>query len=396
MKQLNGVLSGYTVIDLSTLLAGPYCSTILGDLGADVIKVEPVGGEVMRYLEIGTEGESSLILGANRNKRGITLNIDKPQGRNILDRLISKCDVVIENFRPDIKAKYKLTYENLSRVKPDIIYLSITAFGESGPYSIKAGTDNVFQGLSGIMTVSGEEGQGPMRIGLPIADMTASLYASIGIIGALLYRQISGEGQHICINLLDAAICMQTTVISDYFMTGEKPVRCGTDSLMAYPVGVFKTADGYITISAFSEKFWHSLCRAIGKEALILDDRFDRPQRRIDNRTDLKPIIAAEILKKKTREWLDILDKFDVPCGPVHDYDSLFMDPQVLYNGLICQLTHSKLKKVKMVGNPLWFGKTPTVHKKAAPMLGEDTDRVLKEFGYSEAQIQELRREEII
>ena len=201
MNKSNGILKGYKVLDLSTLIAGPYCGSLLGDLGAEVIKVEHPGGDAMRYLTVGKDGESSLILGANRNKRGITLNIDSPEGRGVLGRLVSRSDVVIENFRPDIKSKYGLTYENLSRLKQDIIYMSFTAFGESGPYSLKPGTDNVFQGLSGIMSVSGEEGQGPVRIGLAIADMTASLYACIGIVSALLHRQLSGKGQQVSINL---------------------------------------------------------------------------------------------------------------------------------------------------------------------------------------------------
>ena len=278
--------------------------------------------------------------------------------------------MVIENFRPDIKKRYRLTYEDLCRIKPDIVHLSITGFGENGPYHLRPGTDHVFQGLSGIMSVSGEDGQGPQRIGVPIADMTASMCATIGVISALLHRERIGRGQQVCINLLDAAMCMQTMMIGDYFVSGEKPIPCGNDSPFAYPVGVFQTADRYIAISAFNNKFWRKLCAALELEELPNDSRFNTPQKRLDHKDALKPILLEAFKAKKTDDWLALLEKMDVPCGPVHDYESLFMDPQVIFNNLVRNLPHSRLQQVRTIGNPIRLSRTPPSEKRSAPVLG--------------------------
>lgn len=391
------ILSDYVVLDLASLITGPYCATMLADLGAEVIKLEhPEGGELLRHIGIMKEGESSLFLAVNRNKKGMTLNLDMPEGREILERVIARADVVIENFRPDIKKRYHLTYEDLCRIKPDIVSLSVTGFGEKGPYDLKPGTDHVFQGLSGIMSVSGEEGQGPLRVGVPIADMTASLCAAVGVISALLHRERSGQGQQICINLLDAAMFMQTTLIGDYFISGEKPVPCGNESPFAYPVGVFQTTDSYIAISVFNNKFWRNLCSALALEKLQNDSRFKTPQNRLDHKDALKPVLVQAFKTKKTEEWLSLLENMDVPCGPVHDYDSLFKDPQVIFNNLIRNLPHLRLRQVRTIGNPIRMSETPPVEKRSAPVLGEDTFSVLCDLGFQESEIEDLRKKKII
>jgi len=391
------ILDGYLVLDLSSMLAGPFCASLLGDLGAEVIKVElPGEGDAVRHVGFLVEDASTLFLSANRNKKGVTLALHKPEAREILDRMIARADVLIENFRPDIRQQYGLEYNRVCRVRPDIVYLSITAFGEDGPYRLKPGTDHIFQGLSGIMTISGEAGQGPVRAGIPVADMTTALYASYGVMGALLHRQRTGEGQMICINLLDAAMCLQSTLMTEYFITGKEPVPCGNDSPFAYPVGVFRSADGYVTISAYNDKFWRSLCTALELTTFLDDPRFDTGEKRSANKEDLRPILAKRFSARSTAEWLAILEQTDVPCGPVHSYDALFSDPQVIHNNLVRSLPHSGLKEVRILGNPLRLSQTPAVEHTVSPLLGEHTDSVLSALGYSDAEISEFRKKSVI
>ena len=391
------ILDGYLVLDLSSMLAGPFCASLLGDLGAEVIKVElPGEGDAVRHVGFLVEDASTLFLSANRNKKGVTLALHKPEAREILDRMIARADVLIENFRPDIRQQYGLEYNRVCRVRPDIVYLSITAFGEDGPYRLKPGTDHIFQGLSGIMTISGEAGQGPVRAGIPVADMTTALYASYGVMGALLHRQRTGEGQMICINLLDAAMCLQSTLMTEYFITGKEPVPCGNDSPFAYPVGVFRSADGYVTISAYNDKFWRSLCTALELTVLLDDPRFDTGSKRFVNKEHLRPILAQRFSSKSSAEWLAILEGTDVPCGPVHGYDALFSDPQVMHNNLVKVLPHLNLEAVRTLGNPLRLSQTPAVEPTVSTGLGEHTDSVLSGLGYSDAEISEFRKISVI
>jgi len=392
------ILEGIQVLDLSTLITGPYCASLLGDLGAEVIKVEhPRGGDGGR--QVGStflEGESALFLAINRNKKDLTLALDKPGGQEILSRLIARADVLIENFRPDIGREYQLDYEHVRAVRPDIIYLSITGFGEEGPYRLKPGTDHIFQGLSGLATISGNPGQGPIRVGTPVVDMTASLYSCLGVVSALLHRQRTGEGQQICVNLLDAAMCVQTTLFSDYFISGRRPTPAGNASPFAYPVDIFASADGHVSIGAFNDKFWRNLCRALNLDDLADDSLFNTPEKRLSNREQLGSLLSKVLAARKTREWLKILEEADVPCGPVHDYDTIFSDPQVLYNQLAKRLPHSRLKEVRTLGNPISFSQTPAREERAAPLLGEDTDSILQSLGYTPEEVKEFRAKKII
>ena len=393
----NGSLEGIVVLDLASLITGPYCASLLGDLGAEVIKIEhPRGGDPLRQLGTPVAGGSALFLSINRNKQGVTLDLNHSEGMAILDRLIDAADVLIENFRPDIKKKYHLTYKELHSRKPGLICLSITGFGEEGPYALKPGTDHIFQAMSGIMTVSGDAGRGPLRIGVPVADMTAALYAAFGVMSALFIRQRNGKGQQLCINLLDAAMCMQTTQAGEYFITGKEPVQNGNDSPFAYPVGVFRTADGHISISAFNDKFWQGLCRALSLEDWLQDKRFADEQQRFACKDILKPVLEDCFLRKTTADWLTALEREDVPCGPVHGYDDLFADPQVVLNGLTRTLPHPLLKQVRILGNPLRFSENPAREQAAAPLFGGDTDAILYRLGYSAREIAAFRQRGVI
>ena len=392
------ILEGIRVLDLSTLITGPYCASLLGDLGGEVIKVEhPRGGDGGR--QVGStflEGESALFLAINRNKKDLTLALDKPAGQEILRRLIARADVLIENFRPDIGREYQLDYEQVRAIRPDIIYLSITGFGEEGPYRLKPGTDHIFQGLSGLATISGKLGQGPIRVGTPVVDMTASLYSCLGVVSALLHRQRTGQGQQICVNLLDAAMCVQSPLFTEYFITGHRPTPTGNASPFAYPVDIFPSADGNVSIGAFNDKFWRNLCRALNLDSLADDPWFNTPEKRLSNREELGSLLSKVLATRKTREWLKILEEADVPCGPVHDYDAVFSDPQVLHNQLVKTLPHSRLNEVRTLGNPISFSQTPAREERSAPLLGEDTDSILHSLGFKPEEAKEFREKRII
>lgn len=392
-----GVLTGFTVLELSTLISGPYCATLLGDMGAEVIKVElPGTGDGLRHLGASAEGESVLYLAVNRNKKSMTLALGQPEAREVLDRLIRHADVIVENFRPDMREQYGIGYERVRLLRPDIVYLSITAFGEEGPYRLKPGTDHVFQALSGFMSISGEPGHGPIRVGVPIADMAAALYGAFGVMSALLHRERSGKGQLLCVNLLDAAMCLQGTHIAEYFITRKEPVPCGNDSPFAYPVGVFQTSDGYVAISAYNQKFWRRLCRGLDLMPLVSDPRFEAMDQRFANRGMLRPLLADRFSTASTAHWLHVLEREDVPCGPVHTYDTLFADPQVVHNALVREWPHSLFKKVRAAGSPLRFSGTPVEHHSAAPLLGEHTDAVLMKMGFTEQEIGGFREKGLV
>ena len=389
----SAILKGCMVIDLASLIVGPYCASLLGDLGADVVKIEhPKEGDLLRPVGV----ESSLFLSVNRNKKGMTLALEKPEGRTILDRMIAKSDVVIENFRPDIKKKLRLTYDDLCRVKKDVIHVSVTGFGESGPYCMKPGTDYVFQGLSGLLTVSGRPGEGPVHIGVPVVDMATALYASFGVMSALLYRQKTGKGQQVSVNLLDAAMCLQTSRMTEFLMAGKAPPLCGNDSPLAYPAGIFKTRDGYITISIFNDKFWRRFCSAVKLEKLIDDPRFRTREDRLDHRDALKRFLVRRFSSKTTAEWLSILEPVDVPCSTVHDYTTVFQDPQVTHNGLVKALPHAKDKVSRTMGNPVGFSRSPAMERSGAPLQGEDSVSILRDMGFSDKAIGQLKSQGII
>ena len=392
------MLQGIVVLDISSLIAGPYCGSLLGDLGAEVIKIEsPWAGDEIRHVGLKVDGEGALFLALNRNKKSMSLNLKGAEGREILDRLIAKADVLIENVRPGVRGEYGLQYERVREIRSDIVQLSITSFGEDGPYRDKPGADHVFQGLSGIMSISGAPGQGPLRVGFPVADMATAMFGVYGVLGALLHRQRTGDGQLVAVNLLDVAMCFQTTLMTTYLFDGKEPDQLGNDNPFAYPVGCYETADGHINISVFSDKFWNRLCIALDMEDLADDERFASGDRRLANKEALKGILKRRFRTKPTEDWLMVLEGADVPCGRVHSYDTLFSDPQVLHNNLVKTLSHLTLGEIKTLGNPVRFSSgTDTTESQAGRPLGCDTDTILKSLGYSALQIQELRNRKAV
>jgi len=392
------VLQGIRVLDISTLLAGPYCAMILGVMGAEVIKVEhPQGGDPARAMGPPyVKGQSALTLSVNLNKKSLTLDLNKEKGREVFFRLLSGSQVIVENFRPDIVEAMGLDYQTLSQDRPDLVYCSITGFAERGPYRMKAGTDTIFQGMGGIMTISGEPGDPPLRLGIPIADVTTGIYAALGVMMALYHRSLTGQGQKVEISLLNSLIALQTPRVMEHFITGENPALTGRSSPFGAPIQFFATRDGYINISVFLDKFWRKLCQALEIEHLTHDQRFARNAERMKNRKDLERILGEIFRQKTTAEWQKILDRHDVPNGPINTYKEVFQDPQILASNLFKELDHETLGPLRYLGLPIQLTTTPGELRSAPPLPGEHTEELLLNLGYRQEEIEELKKEKVI
>ncbi len=395
---MNCVLKGIRVLDISTLIAGPYCAMILGVMGAEVIKVEhPEGGDPARAMGPPyVRGQSALSLSVNLNKKSVTLDLSKQRGKEIFFKLLQNSQVIVENFRPDIVENLGLDYETLRKDRSDLVYCSVTGFGEKGPYRMKAGTDNIFQGMGGIMTISGEPGDPPMRLGVPIADMTTGIYAALGVMMALYHRLQTGEGQKVEISLLDSLIALQSPRMMEYFVTGENPVLTGRSSPFGAPIQFFETKDGYINISVFLDKFWRKLCQALGIEHLTFDPKFAKNADRMKNRKELEKILGEIFLKKTTTEWQEILNKYDVPNGPINTYKEVFQDPQVQHNQIYQEIAHEVLGSFRYLGLPFRLTNNPGVLKSAPPLPGEHNEEILTKLGYTKKEIEKFKEEKII
>jgi len=396
--KIHHALEGITIIDLSRLLSGPLCTMMLGDMGADVIKIEPVSGEDSRfYGPPFIENESCAYLCANRNKRDIALDITTEKGKELFFRLVSKADVVVENFRPDIRERLKINYSRIIKYNPKVIYCSISGFGEKGPYREKPGVDIIFQGMGGIMTITGEPNSPPTKVGTPVADATAGMLAAFGILTALFHRERTGIGQKVEISLLGSLLFLQSPLVSIYFGTRKNPPRYFSGGgPAAVPSQYFKTKDSYVTLSAYSKKFWIGLCKVLGMKELIDDPRFRTNPDRVKNREKLIPIIQKRFLKKRTKEWIALLEKEEVPCGRILNYEEVFSNPQVMMNEMIETIDHPKCGKITLAGIPVKLEKTPGAVKKPPPILGQHTEEILKEFGITDAEMNELLKLNII
>jgi crotonobetainyl-CoA:carnitine CoA-transferase CaiB-like acyl-CoA transferase len=304
--------------------------------------------------------------------------------------------VVVENFRPDIVESLGLDYPTLSQGRPDLVYCSVTGFGERGPYRMKAGTDTIFQGMGGVMTISGEPGDPPVRLGVPIADVTTAIYAALGVMMALYHRAQTGQGQKVEISLLDSLIALQTPRVMEHFVTGENPVLTGRSSPFGAPIQFFETRDGYINLSVFLDKFWVRLCAALEIGHLALDPRFARNADRMRNRKELEKILEEIFRQRPTGEWQKILDENDVPNGPINTYQEVFLDPQVQHNKIFTELTHPLLGPLRYLGLPFHLTGTPGGLHRASPMVGEHTIELLTRLGYQGKEIEELKEEGVI
>jgi formyl-CoA transferase len=393
-------LSDIKVLDLSRVLAGPYCSMMLGDLGAEVIKVElPQAGDDTRHWgppEAG--GEAAYYLCLNRNKRSLTVNLKTAAGQEIIRKLARRSDVLIENYKVGTLEKMGLGYEDLRRENPRLIYCSITGFGQNGPYKDKPGYDFMIQGMGGVMSFTGEPDGPPMKVGVAIVDITAGLFAANAILAALRQCDRSGEGQFIDIGLLDCTLAWLANVGSNYLVSGELPRRYGNGHPNIVPYEPFKAADGaYFALAVGNDRQWQDFCRLAGLEALSSDPRFATNPQRVKYREQLIPLIAEKMLEKTSDEWLQQLDALKIPCGPINTLDKVFADPQVKARQMVAEVPHPTAGTVKLVASPIKFSQTPCRIYRHPPLLGEHTAEVLSTvLGHTREEIESLRREGVI
>jgi formyl-CoA transferase len=382
-------LARFTVLDLTRVRAGPTCVRQLADWGANVIKIEsPPGVED----QMGGPREGSDFQNLHRNKRSMTLNLKTPEGLAAFKRMVKKADVVVENFRPDVKKRLGIDYKTLAKINPRLVYASISGFGQTGPYANRPGFDQIAQGMGGLMSITGLPGQGPVRAGIPIADLTAGLFAALGILVALLDREKSKKGQQVETSLLQAQIFMLDFQGSRYLVKGEVAKQAGNNHPTSIPTGVFKTKDGYINIATAGQKTWQRFCEAIGATALIAKPEYQTAEARSKNRDALGVEIDDYLAGETSAEWVDRLNKAGVPSGPIYSIDQVFADPQVQHLGIVQSVAMKDKSKMRLLGQPVGLSRTPSRLAVRPPDLGEHTNAILKEFGFSARDIAALHK----
>ncbi len=391
----SSALEHLKVLDLTRVRAGPTCCRVLADFGADVIKIEaPDGVDPNAGMSGARHGYDMLNL--HRNKRGLTLNLKTPKGLSLFMRLVETADIVVENFRPDVKARLGIDYDALAAVNPGIILASISGFGQVGPYAKRAGFDQIAQGMGGLMMVTGEPGRGPMRAGAAVADTSSGLNAALGILVALTERQHSGKGQWVHTSLLESQIALMDFQAARYLVEGEVPPQAGNDHPYVTPMGVIATQDGYLNLGVGAESQWISFCTAIGREELMQDPRFATLENRYQNREVCWALLAPIFAKKTTAEWLEVLEAHGVPAGPIYTVDEMFDDPQVRHTGIVQSVTHHARGETQLIGQPITLSRTPAALDAAAPDAGEHSDEILGELGLTATEIAALREAGVI
>ena len=387
-----GPLARFKVIDLTRVRAGPTCVRQLADWGADVIKIESPEGDA----GLGGERHGPDFQNLHRNKRSLTLNLKAPEGLAILKKLVAESDVVVENYRPDVKFRLGVDYESLKAINPRIVYASISGFGQDGPYIDRPGFDQIAQGMGGLMSITGLPGQGPVRVGIPVADLTAGIFAAMGVLVALLERETSGLGQWVTSSLLGAQIAMLDFQAARWTIGKEVPEQAGNNHPTSIPTGVFQTADGYINIAAAGNEIYRRLCEALERPELAGDPRYATGKARSDNRDALNAEIEVITRGRTSADWIEALNKAGVPSGPIYKMNEVFDDPQVRHLGITRTVQHPVLGDVEVIGQAIELSRTPWSVRSATPEAGEHTDAVLTELGYSADDIAGLRAKKVV
>ena len=387
-------LSRFTVLDLTRVRAGPTCVRQLADWGANVIKIDALledGGEGMGGPRRGFDFQN-----LHRNKRAMTLNLKDPKGRDVFMRMVEKADVVVENYRPDVKAKLGVDYESVRKVNPRVVYGSISGFGQEGPYQKRPGFDQIAQGMGGLMSITGAPGEGPMRVGIPVADLTAGMFCAMGILTALLEREVSGEGQWVQTSLLQAQIFRLDFQAARWLMDKEIAKQAGNDHPTSIPTGVFKTSDGYINIATTGGRIWERFAQTVGAPEFLTNPDYATAPGRSNNRKALNAAISKLTETKSTETWVDEFNAAGVPCGPIYSIDQVFADEQVEHLGMAQDVPNEENRHIRVVGQPMTLSRTPSRMVARPPDFGEQTEEVLAEFGFAADEVADLKIRKVV
>ena len=394
----SGPLSGVVVVDLTQIMAGPVCTMLLADMGADVIKVEkPNGGDDNRRMGPPfIDGWSAGFLALNRNKRSLVLDLRDERGQTAFHSLVDRADIVVENFRPGVMDRLGLGYPELSKLKPDLVYCSISGFGATGPYRNRGGFDLVAQGMSGLMSITGHPDRPPAKVGVPMTDISAGLLAANGILCAYIHAQRTGQGQMVDTSLMEAGISYTIWESSVYFTDGEIPGPLGSAHRVSAPYQALRTKDGYINLGAATQPTWEQFCRAIDRDDLINDVRFKVPGDRKKNEVELAELLEESLTQKTTDQWMELLEKAGVVAGPIYNMEQVYQDPQVQARDMLVDLEDPQLGTLHNIGIPVKLSKTPGRIRHRAPGLGEHTLEILKETGFSKDEVDDLVRAGVV
>ncbi len=400
-KAPSGPLRGLRVLDLTRVLAGPTCTQMLGDLGAEVIKIErPDAGDDTRGFAPPfwpNTKESAYFLGVNRNKKSLTLDIAQGEGQEIVHKLLETCDILVENFKVGALAKYGLGYDQLRPRYPGLIYCSITGFGQTGPYAPRPGYDSLIQAMGGVMSLTGEPEGLPQKVGIPVADLFAGLYGCIGILAALRHRERTGQGQQIDIGMLDTHVAWLANQGMNFLATGENPARLGNQHPNIVPYQVFPTMDGHIVLSVGNDPTFERFCKATGQEGLLSDSRFATNAARVENRQLVTDTLTPVMQSRTTTEWVEALEALKIGCGPINKLSEVFADPHVQARNCVVQMQHGSGEAVKVIANPVRLSATPADYRVPPPTLGEHSEDVLSGLlGLSDAEIAALREKGVV
>lgn len=391
-------LQGIRVLDFTQMMAGPFCTMLLADMGANVIKIEkPDGGDdIRRAGPPFIKGHSAAFLAINRNKRSIVIDLKSEDGIAIVRRMLQKTDILVQNMRPGVMERLGLAYSEVQKINPSLIYCTISGFGVTGPYKDRPGFDLVAQGMSGLMSLTGFPGGPPVRNGVPITDLNAGMYATYGVLNAYINRLTTGIGQHVDTSLLEAGIASTIWESSMYFATGIPPGPVGSAHPLTAPYQAFKTSDGYIMVGGANQANWERMCKAMDRHDLLNDHRFETNVSRIENLTALINILEKCFAQNTTGSWLALLEKAGVPCGPINDLANVYNDPQVHARNMMVDTNHPEAGVTQNIGIPVKLSETPGIIRRPAPILGQHTDEILTEFKYSRETVAKFRFRSIL